>query len=354
MSTSSSIAMSTSHGQGKASRTWLIFAFSCFLSLSVGNFLAAVIGSNAALPSAAGLGNFQMQMLTLGVVGLVGSTALLICCPKRIANSSKRFTVLQLISGMFLSGGNLACFYGIGSYPQYASLLTAVLPMSAVLVAVTCWLVLRQPLTRMQIFGVLLSFVGLVCMAAGGGSNVMDGLPGLAFGALAAFCFGLGNLCLKVTATNGLDKLWGACLLAMGEGIGGLVVLFMLVQQGHNPFYGLYEVVDDDGSFVGSRRLFVLAAVSAFMQILVAATLKLSVALGPAAPANAIGNANAVGVFLLEVIFMHSTVSVAKAVGLILVVVGVGVMAMAASATVAQVEGSQDKKAKRKLADLEC
>jgi drug/metabolite transporter (DMT)-like permease len=338
-----SIAMSKI--QGETSRTWLIFAVSLFLSLSVVNFLASVIGRDAALPSAAALGNFQAQMLTVGAVGVVGSITTLLLCPKRASKTAKRITVMQLINGMLIASANLAIVYGLGKYPKYAPFITAVLPMNAVLVAAACWLLLHQPLTRLQSFGVLLSFFGLVGMAAADGNT--EGLPGLAFGALGALGLGFGNFGLKPTATNRLDKVWGACALAVGLGIGGLVVLCILAGQGHNPFYGLYDIVAEDGSSEASRKLVVLAAVSGLLQILVTISVKLAVALGPAAPATAIGNANAVGVLLLDVIVYHSTASMVKVVGLLLVVLGVVVMAFAAP-----VKSSQNMEAKGALVDL--
>jgi drug/metabolite transporter (DMT)-like permease len=270
----------------------------------------------------------------VGFVGLLGSIAVLLSCPKRATNSARRFTVMQLINGLLLAGANLALCYGLGKYPEYAPYITAVLPMNAVLVAVACWFFLDQPLTRVQSSGVLLCFFGLVCMAAADENT--DGFPGLAFGALAALMYALGNFGLKVTATNGLDKVWGACVLSVGMGGGGILLLCMLAGQGYNPFYGLDAIVADGGSFVASSKLFVLAAVSGLMQLLVTIFLNLAVALGPAAPACAIGNANAVGVLVLEVIVYHSAVSIVKVTGLILVVLGVVVMAFAAPVAISQ------------------
>lgn len=132
---------------------------------------------------------------------------------------------IYLISGFF----NVILFYGfqsIGLKYLPSGLYSVIVYLQPVLVVIFAWAILKEPLTRLKIFGVLLGFLGVVMVSLEGISGKIAPI-GILFALITSIGWAIGTIYVKVK-TGVVHALWlvalqnifgGLCMLVVGLGM---------------------------------------------------------------------------------------------------------------------------------------
>jgi drug/metabolite transporter (DMT)-like permease len=258
-----------------------------------------------------------------------------------------RATTAQFISGIVLAVGNYVLSSALATNFKMGPYITGMLPINAVLLTVVCRIFLGEVTTPLQLVAILISIIGLALMATADLSP--SGVRGVVYGLITAICYAIGNFGIKYASIRGLPHTTGvgenlpfsvwfqladmttnsfrstshrpwppqlstcsAAVLLLGMGLTGLGFFAVQTSQTGECFKGLDRLNhewgggDADKTGKASSRLYGFSALSGCLQTLAICCMKLAVSLGPAAPAMAIANSNAVGVLILNVTFFHT------------------------------------------------
>ena len=161
-----------------------------------------------------------------------------------------------------------------------------------------------------------------------------EGLLGIVYGLVVALCFAAGNIGIKYASLRGyMDHIAAVSLLWLSMGAVGLVFLAVECSVSGTCLGGL-DSFNAKHAGGPSKRLYWFSAGSALLQTLAVGLMKVAVSLGPAAPAMAIANANAVAVLALNEIFFHSELQAQQIVGLLISIGGIGALSVVPTAKV--------------------
>ena len=300
------------------------FAFLALLFYGGSNFLSSVIGKEAADPPNAGRSNGQIQLLMEGVVGILGTSTIVL---RGGCFTDGRSAAALVASGVILATGVLTLATALASDYRMAPFITGVLPINAVFLIVACRLLLGERTTPLQMTAIGVAVAGLAVMATADTSS--EGLRGILFGLVVAGCFAAGNFGIKYASLRGVEHhVPSVCLLWLAMGAIGLAFFIIESLSNSSCLKGLDQLNAEWGG-ISSRRLYWFSVGSAVLQTLAIGSMKLAVSLGPAAPGMAIANANAIAVLALNQIFFHTKIKPLQLVGLLISIGGVGLLSLA-------------------------
>jgi drug/metabolite transporter (DMT)-like permease len=306
-------------------RAWVVLALLTMIAFAGSNFLSGAIGHEAAVPKHAGLSNAQVQMLIDGSTGVVIALGLLVFGGLESFTKDPRASAAQIASGVVLAIGNYVLTSALASNFRMGPYITGMLPLNAVFLTVACSVFFGEATTQLQLIAIFISIIGSALMATADLSP--SGVDGVLFGLITAVCYAIGNFGIKYASIRGLPHTSGVALLLLGMGLTGICFFAVQTSSTHKLLEGLGELNRKWGGGE-SQRLYCFSALSGCLQTLAICCMKLAVSMGPAAPAMAIANSNAVGVLILNVIFFHTTAGAQQLSGLCVTIAGVAMLSV--------------------------
>ena len=147
-------------GHPESNHLWLLTSFLAFLFLGVGLFLSAYHPLNPYLVKALVSAGFLTAGLFLCPFYWNRWSSTLIIDSKLAPGMLSAITV-----GICNNFGNMAIFIGFAHDPDNAGVVTIMIVGSALLSAILVYFLYKEKLTRIQIFGMVICFIGLVIIA---------------------------------------------------------------------------------------------------------------------------------------------------------------------------------------------
>lgn len=306
-------------------RVWVLLALMTMLCFAVSNFLSGAIGHEARAPTDAGLSNSQVQMLVNGGFGACLALFLRVRQTDPFG-TDRQAMAAQFAAGIVLALGNLALASALSTNFRMGPYITGMLPLNAVFLTVACHLLLKETTKLLQLIAIAISITGLLLMATADLSS--DGATGIMYGLITALCYAIGNFGIKYASIRGLAHVPAVSLLLLGLGCTGLGFFAIQSLRTQECFAGLDETNGQWGGNQTTSRLHWLSLMSGFMQMMAICFMKLSVSIGPAAPAMAIANSNAIGVLGLNAYFFNTSTDAQQLTGLLICIGGVAMLSV--------------------------
>ncbi|MGG3693080.1 DMT family transporter [Heyndrickxia ginsengihumi] len=164
--------------------------------------------------------NYTPPVLFAGIRTLLGGVILLFFALPRIKQLQFKKTWYFYFISAFL---NIVLFYGlqtVGLGYMPAGLFSAIVFIQPVLLGIFSWLWLGESMYKLKIIGLILGFIGVAIISAGGLSGNISSI-GILFALGSAVGWGLGTIFIKKIG-NAVDSIWMVSLQLI---IGGIFLL---------------------------------------------------------------------------------------------------------------------------------
>lgn len=184
---------------------------------------------------------YTPPLLFAGMRTIIGGLLLiLIALPRYKELRFKERWPIYLISALL----SIMCFYGfqtIGLQYMPAGLFSAIVFLQPVLLGIFSWFWLGEKMYGLKMIGLLLGFVGVAVMGAGGMTSGVS-MEGIILALGSALSWALGTIYMKKNAER-VDSLW---MTAMQITIGGVILLGSgsVVEQWSDIHWNLTFVLD--------------------------------------------------------------------------------------------------------------
>lgn len=295
--------------------TWVGFALASFLCYGVTNsLLGAIYEWSERNPDTPLTAPFVLW-LTTGFFGIGAAAVFKVRGRGYRGLPSRRFGWIAATAGVTLSASILVLKLGLSSEPDAKGPIVAISSTNAMIVALAALFILREKLSKGQLFGMLVIIGGIVVMALGSGTG--SSARGLLLGLATMVLFGITNFLLKYAGHHGSDSVTTTAILWLSAGACGILAIgYCLIRYGHIP--GMEET---------SLILWaILAGVTLALGMLF---LKHAVTRGPGGPVTAITGSNSILVALFEFLMFEHVPPTQKLAGMGVAIAGIIVLSLA-------------------------